>query len=387
MRQPLRVLYYPDFVADFPTLVKSIILFDEIHFMDRSSRTFDGQTITLGSHSPMRQYEESFRAEDVPLYVHEPPSGFVAGELRAAVETDLSDFVFLARFQEGLQSSLSFRNLQIQPGNYGGGETHETIFLKLAAIKLQENFSPVEVLEDRNILPFDFKSEAGILKTFVQKAAFCFERLNFALKVGATESFSPLADMSPTGSLLGAKYSRAIAAASAGGASIFPTDLSLAIVDELIPADRLGQITIGHAVKIRKETESERAAFLDHVLGLQARLGGLPVGSDYAATINKIVTTEIRPAAAEYRRKLDTIWERLLGSIATGAVTWAGSSALIQLLGDLSWENILLAGASATSFVAAKGIEAILTERATTRDCALAFLLNLSEPGKSEKPS
>ena len=386
MRSPLRVLYYPDFAADYSTLVKSIILFDEIHFMDRSSRTFDGQSLTIGSHSPMRQYEERFRAEGVPLYVHEPPSGFVSGELRTAVEADLTDLVFLRRFQEGLQSSLNFRNLQIQPGNYGNGETHETIFQKLVAIKPTENLAPVAILEDKTIRPFDFTTEAGILKTFVEKAAFCSERLNFALKVGATESFSPLADMSPYGSLLGAKYSRAIAAASAGGASIFPTDLSLAIVDELIPAERLGQMTIEHAVKIRKETESERAAFLDHVLTLQARLGALPAGSDYAATIDKIITTEIRPAAREYRNKLDSIWEKLLGNIAAGAVAWAGSSAMVQLLGDLSLEKILLAGASASSFVAAKGIEAILAERATTRDCALAFLLNLSEPEKSEKP-
>jgi len=47
----------------------------------------------------------------------------------------------------------------------------------------------------------------------------------------------------------------------------------------------------------------------------------------------------------------------------------------------------LLAGASASSFVAGKGIEAILAECVTTRDCALAFLLNLSEPEKIEKQS
>jgi hypothetical protein len=379
MRQPLRVLYYPDCVADYLTLVKSIILFDEIHFMDRSSRTFDGQSLTIGSHSPMRQFEKSFRKEGVPLYVHEPASGFVTGELRSAVEADLNDLVFLRRFQEGLQSSRRFRDSQIQPGNYGNGETHETIFEKLAAIKLNDSLAPVAILEDRNIRPFEFTTQSGILKTFVQQAAFCSERLNFALKVGATESFSPLADMSPFGNMLSAKYSRAIASASAGNAKIFPTDLSLAIVDELIPAERLEQINIEHAVKIRKETESERAAFLDHVLVLQARLGALPAGSEYAETIDKIITTEIRPAAAEYRRKLDTIWEKLLGDVIKGAVTWAGSSALIQFLGDLSWEKILLAGASASSFVAVRGIDAILAERATTRECALAFLLNLSE--------
>jgi len=379
MREPLRVLYYPDFGADYSTLVKSIILFDEIHFMDRSSRTFDGQSLTIGSHSPMRQYEKSFRNEGVPIYVHEPPSGFVTGELRSAVEADLTDLGFLRRFQEGLQSSRRFRDSQIQPGNYGNGETHETIFEKLAAIKLHESLAPVAILEDRNIRPFTFTTEAGILKTFVEKAAFCSERLNFALKVGATESFSPLADMPPYGNMLSAKYNRAIASASSGSGEIFPTDLSLAIVDELVPAERLEQIKIEHAIKIRKETEAERTAFLDHVLTLQARLGALPAGSDYAATINKIITTEIRPAVAEYRRKLDTIWEKLLGDVVKGAVTWAGSSALIQFLGDLSWEKILLAGASATSFVAVQTVDAILTERAATRDCALAFLVNLSE--------
>ncbi|MBZ5725571.1 MAG: hypothetical protein LAP87_11275 [Acidobacteriia bacterium] len=34
-RDPIRVLYYPDFFVDYTTLLKAILLFDELHFMDR----------------------------------------------------------------------------------------------------------------------------------------------------------------------------------------------------------------------------------------------------------------------------------------------------------------------------------------------------------------
>jgi hypothetical protein len=41
LRDKLRALYYPDFWFDYTTFIKSILLFDEIHIMDRPSLTFD----------------------------------------------------------------------------------------------------------------------------------------------------------------------------------------------------------------------------------------------------------------------------------------------------------------------------------------------------------
>src|ERR1700690_2523209 len=104
-------------VAEPATLKKAILLFDEIHFIDRPSFTF-GKFGTIGTASPMRRVEQSFRDEGVPLYVHEPRDGPVVGEFLEQVKNDINDVEFLRRFQKGLQESLVFRDQQIAHGNY-----------------------------------------------------------------------------------------------------------------------------------------------------------------------------------------------------------------------------------------------------------------------------
>src|SRR5439155_5452456 len=101
MRDKVRALYYPDFWIDYPTLIKSILLFDEIHFMDRPSHTFDGQSLTIGMASPIRQHEKWFRDQGVPLYVHKPPSGPVVGEFEKVPKSNLWIPNSMFRFKEG----------------------------------------------------------------------------------------------------------------------------------------------------------------------------------------------------------------------------------------------------------------------------------------------
>jgi hypothetical protein len=286
----------------------------------------------------------------------------------------------MTRFQHGLRTSPHFRNLHIQPGNYGNGETHETIFQRLTAIDLRQSPPLLEVHNNENIRPYDFTNFAGSLKTFVALAAFCSVKMNFALKVGVREGFSPLADMAPYANLLSAKYSRAVASAPiVGGKAIVATDLSLAILDELVPADVLSAITIDDAIKYRKESESARDAFLEHLLILQAKLGQVPTDGDYASTINKIITTEVRPAARQFRNKLDTINEKLLGRVKGAAVLAASSPAVLQIFGDITLEKLLLFVAlPAAGYVAREGIEAMTDTRAAARDCALSYYISLT---------
>src|SRR5437016_10366867 len=118
MRDKINVFYYPEMVADHATLKKAILLFDEIHFMDRPSFTF-GNFGTIGMASPLWQFEASFTSEGVRLFVHGAPGGPVARDLYETVSGDANDPLFLARFQEGLRSSQTFRDLQIAHGDYG----------------------------------------------------------------------------------------------------------------------------------------------------------------------------------------------------------------------------------------------------------------------------
>src|SRR5579859_4994879 len=114
MRSPINVLYYPDFYLDQTTLMKAILLFDELHFMDRPALTFGGRESafgTVGADSPLRQFEESFRKEGVPLFVHAAPMGQVSEEWYGQIKADVNDLEFLRRFQNGLRTSPTFRDL------------------------------------------------------------------------------------------------------------------------------------------------------------------------------------------------------------------------------------------------------------------------------------
>src|ERR1700736_5982527 len=106
----INVLYYPDFFAAEPTLKKAILLFDELHFMDRPSFSFArGQSGLIGAPSPLRNSEALFRDKGVPLYVHPAPGGPTPDELYEQIKADLDDMEFLRRFQLGLKTSPAFR--------------------------------------------------------------------------------------------------------------------------------------------------------------------------------------------------------------------------------------------------------------------------------------
>lgn len=379
MRDRLRALYYPDFVADFITIVKSILLFDEIHFMDRPAFTFQtGGTFGLmGAASPLRSYEQAFRDAGVPFYVHGAPGGPVGGELLEQIKADLSDKRFLSRFQEGLRTSDHFRDLHIPAGNYGNAETQETITRKVVAIDLEKYPSPFELFSDPKISHFDYSTSEGTIKGLVSEAVTCSAKMNFALHVGARQGFSPLADASPYSSLLAAKYSRALSMASKAGQKIPTTDLSLAILDELVRPERLYGLKMGDAIKYRRESETAREAFLEHLTALSAKLADIPADGDYNVAIRKIIDAEIGPAAREFQKKLDKVYEKLFGSFVKGAIGYAGSSTAVQIFGDLSWPNLLKLAGAAGAYVAQQAIDAAVEKRAIRRDSALSYLLDL----------
>src|SRR5260221_8678680 len=132
----INVLYYPDFFVAEATLKKAILLFDELHIMDRPSFSFPPTGGTIGARSPFRESEAFFREEGFPLYVHSAPMGPVTGELYGQVQADINDPEFLRKFQDGLKSSKIFRFQQFPPGNYGEFGDQDGLAQKLIAVDL-----------------------------------------------------------------------------------------------------------------------------------------------------------------------------------------------------------------------------------------------------------
>jgi hypothetical protein len=138
-------------------------------------------------------------------------------------------------------------------------------------------------------------------------------------------------------------------------------------------------------LKYRKESKNEREAFLEYIIALQAKIGDVPVGEDYGRAVSRMIDTEVIPAARQYRSRLESIRDRLFGSVAKdavkGVVGTAAGTAGLEIFGDLSWARLLslaaiAAGAASIAFGKAT-IDALVDTRAAKRECALSYLLDL----------
>jgi hypothetical protein len=388
MRDPVNVFYYPEMIASDSTLKKAILFFDEIHFMDRASFFFGGgrgQIGTIGAASPLREYEDAFRESGVPLYVHPASIGSLKSETLDRVGADINDPSFLTCFQEGLQRSRAFRDLQITPGNYGRSGTHEDLATQLISVDLasalRQHPNAMALLMDGSIEPFQTRTPAECGRVLIQDAAICSVKMNFALQVSGAQGFVPFADAAPFGALLATKYRRAVDVLRQGQTTVQVTDLSFAVFDELVPSEALEEMTFGDVIRYRKESASAREAFLEHLSVLQAKQGALNQDEDYEAAIRKIVMEDIVPAARTFKDKLEGTRDSLFGNLAKGVLGALGTGSIgsvgLTLFGALSWPHLLALAGPAVAFAGNAAIDAFLSRRAATRECAISYVLSL----------
>lgn len=386
MRETIRVLYYPDMLADDLTMKKSVLFFDEIHFMDRPSFTFEGGLGTIGTESPLRQFAPLFKRDGVPLYVHEVPGGPLDGDFLEQVSADVNDPVFLERFKSGLRSSFAFQLDIVQRGDYPDIDTNEilkaeAIVERFVSIDLsnvtQSHASPMALLTDASVRPYGFSNDLSTLKTFLFYAATCSAKMNFGLDKASKEGFVPLADASPYGSLLGTKYARALNRIDAAGHHIPVTDLSFAIFDRLVPEDVLRSMKMEEVIRYRRESEGPRGEFLEYLGTLQQKAGQMDVHANYGEVIDGFIKKEVIPAAKSFSNKLMAIGDSFKGTLAKGVVTASGTAGGVQVFGDISLTTILALTTLTSAYVCNALIDAYVAKRATTRDCVLSYLLSL----------
>jgi hypothetical protein len=141
----------------------------------------------------------------------------------------------------------------------------------------------------------------------------CFAKVNFVLSISTEYGFSPLADASPFNELVSTKYRRALSTASEKTTMAVPaTDLSLAILDELVPAESLFNLNLGDVIRYRRDSERSREAFLEHLAALQPKLSAVPADRDYGQAIRTLIDTDIRPAATSFRNQMIAVYKSCL---------------------------------------------------------------------------
>ena len=379
----IRTLYYPDMFVSETTLKKAILLFDELHFIDRPSFTFNNFG-SIGATSPIRPYEASFREAGVPIYVHGIAGGRLEGDFLEQTLSDIDDLEFLIRFQSGIKSSKTFKDILVPQGNYGEGRNADDVANKLSnvdiAVVLENYGSAHELFYDDKVKPFDLSTPLGCAKQLLSTAALCAANLNFALAEGARNDFIPLADAVPYGELLGAKYRRAVNKIQLAKNPLQITDLSFAIFDQVVSAESIEEMSIKDVVAHRKSSQKAREEFLEHMGSLRDRQGSIDVGSDYAGEIDKIIKSEILPAAHDFRNKLEAIDNSFKSALAKGTVGFLGSSgALVSIFADLSWPRLIGLAGGAAAYVGNAAIDTFVAKRAVKRECSISYLLSLDK--------
>jgi hypothetical protein len=390
MREKIRALYYPDFYPDPIALIKAILLFDEIHFMDRPAFSFylnpdpkAGGWGLLGAASPLRANEVELRENGVPLYVHPAPFGPLEGELLESVKADIKDKQFLREFQAGIRDSDRFLELHVPNGKFKGGETQISIRRKLSSIDLERYADPFALYLEPKLKHFDYTTEENVVKELVMHAMSCSTKMNFALSVNNKHGFSPFADASPFNRLLSTKYERALSAVTKQTKTHIPvTELSLAILDELVPSERLCKMTYADVIKYRRESERAREAFMEHLAVLRNKLAATSANESFETAIRKLIDSDIRPAATKFKQEMTTIYEGLFGSLAKRSligIAGAAAAASTHLFGDLSWQRLCAMSAGAGAVLGPAAIDAYLEARKAHRECAFSYLLDISK--------
>lgn len=382
MAAQLRALYYPECSPGYETLIKEILLFDELHFMDRPSISFHttgGQFGSIGLDSPLRKIEAELRAQGLPIYVHEPYSGPIPPDAYEKVKADIGDSNYLKEFQNGLKNSETFRNMMIQRGNYGNGKTEVDVlnaYLSVNIEDLENRGGGIKALESPNVRPMDLSTEQGIEKSMCLTAAICSAKTNFALQISAEEDFAPLADARPFGKMLSTKYGRAIRAM--GNQNLIPiSDLSFSVLDELLSKEALANISIEDALKYRKASDGPRKEFMQHLNLLRSQYGALPGDADFEAEIYKLIAREIIPAAIEFKKSLQRINASLVVKFQKGILGAAAGAPIVSIFSGLDLQKILGLAAMGLAFSGNAWIDYRNEIRTTERECALSYVLAL----------
>ncbi len=280
-----------------------------------------------------------------------------------------------------METSPAFRRIQIPVANYGEVGNQDDVTKAALSIDLTTAFAdyetPVQLLEDSSIRLFHYSTPEERAKNFLNEVLGCSVKLNLALRIGSKYGHQPLADAKPFGDLLGAKYARAIAAAEKVTPRIQFTDLTFAIFDELMPLERLNELSMQDVMNYRKSSAGAREAFLDHMASLQTKASEITDPGDYHAAIEKILTTEIRPAARDFQNALEKIDDGFKASIAKGGIGVLGGGSLVQLLAGMSWATLLPLAMLGVAYVGKAAVDAYYADKAARRESSISYILSI----------
>lgn len=183
-------------------------------------------------------------------------------------------------------------------------------------------------------------------------------RINEALLICATNEYIPFTDSRIHSDLLNLKLNNTISKIKSDSSfkkKVLPDieyeipkeQLSLKIVDELLPSDVLNKLTFSELLTYKSENIKLLERFRAKVSELTVSIENVGYDDKYYRNLQKLVDKEVIPEVTEIKDELIKSYEKSFGRIIVNSIVTMIPTLSVSVIGGLSFSGLLAACAAA----------------------------------------
>lgn len=397
--------FYGNHFSSLETLKKALLIYDEIHFIDRPSITFDdfndmglSRVTTFSLESPYKNLDPKVLKGEVRLVCHDMfnhsfnHSG-IESALCESVRDDLNNQDFINTFIQDFFRHPWFFQLLFQ---------HTGVVKKyVEKIELQVLQLDSTLLESMRHIPwgqvpfryddlyrvdgrhlFDPASRESLQLSMLWFMAQASYVLNSSLLATAHVNAVPFTDIDPYHHLLLSKYSNVVKSTSEDGSKQLTIDcLAHSILDEIINSDSFKHKSVDDIIQYRQRNSDELMRFREYLFKLQYQIENEPYDLNFEAEVQKLITLEVKPKIDEVKERLTQSWENLFGGLAKGISAVGATNMIAVILRDMPLDKLVTVGSGGALLAwTLPAVVGFINDRhRIKRNNGLAYLMKLSQ--------
>lgn len=384
-------LFYGNHYSVALTLMKSLLLYDEVHFLDSAAITIKGKFGSIGKHSPYRKLPAELREKGAKIICHNPFSGWITEPLMSSITEDMKEIEFTQTFIRNFFQHEWFSGLFLSPkGKYATQKGQKSVEPYKTGEEIKEDMSKL----DWPTVRFDFErlessdgSFMGGLDTkeshelrmhwFICEAS---HLLNSFMISTIGINAVPFTDIRPYHELLLVKYARA----KKSGAFELPKTAKISyiahtILDGILTSESFKKRKIEDILEFRNRHKNELQTFRQYLANQQNYIENEVFTPKFEKEISKFVNLEILPKAKELRNDLEKSWGKLFGSLIKRVSAAELTALAMIILKGIPLDALVTVGpiGALSPWLVSDVVKFIKTRKKISRNNGLAYLMKL----------
>jgi hypothetical protein len=309
-----KVLYYPNSECSQLTLAKSILVFDEMTFIDHPSVVIENIG-TVGHPSMARHYAHILKPEGYKIEVLQLNDGPLSSEIKRIVDGDLSNDNYRRTFFKLIQNDPSFLMSMIPDGNYGDAGTEVEYRKRLLTAKDSDVPRTVAAIESYKPDPRTALPPEMLIALYMSVDSF---KLSLATYIAADENTNLFGDSVGMDMLLTSRLT------GDSNSSIEHQSVShkmaYTLLEKLIPNKSFVGKQLTDIVRFRNSTAKERKKFNEHILEYTIELQNF-AGKEQTRKFDEVLYSKLLPEARTYQEAFARSWDKFFKESTSAVIS------------------------------------------------------------------